>query len=131
MFCCKGQGESLVHIMPPYTRGSVFLSHEGHCETLLPPYIRGIVYHTGAGRTPASWLPAYTRGSVSLSVALSIIHQTCFCVRNPGARVKELADELCGGKCVFLLEGGYDLMGLSEVGLDKSLQLYNIPSCTQ
>lgn len=30
------------------------------------------------------------------------------------ARLKELADELCGGRCVFLLEGGYDLVGLSE-----------------
>ena len=30
------------------------------------------------------------------------------------ARLKELADALCGGKCVFLLEGGYDLTGLSE-----------------
>ena len=30
------------------------------------------------------------------------------------ARLKALADELCGGRCVFLLEGGYDLTGLSE-----------------
>ena len=30
------------------------------------------------------------------------------------ARVKALADELCGGRCVFLLEGGYDLTGLGE-----------------
>ena len=30
------------------------------------------------------------------------------------ARVKELADKLCGGRCVFLLEGGYDLVGLAE-----------------
>ena len=30
------------------------------------------------------------------------------------ARLKALADELCGGRCVFLLEGGYDLVGLSE-----------------
>ena len=29
-------------------------------------------------------------------------------------RLKALADALCGGKCVFLLEGGYDLTGLSE-----------------
>ena len=29
-------------------------------------------------------------------------------------RLKELADTLCGGRCVFLLEGGYDLQGLSE-----------------
>jgi acetoin utilization deacetylase AcuC-like enzyme len=30
------------------------------------------------------------------------------------ARLKALADDLCGGKIVFLLEGGYDLVGLSE-----------------
>jgi acetoin utilization deacetylase AcuC-like enzyme len=30
------------------------------------------------------------------------------------ARCKELADRMCGGRCVFLLEGGYDLIGLSE-----------------
>jgi acetoin utilization deacetylase AcuC-like enzyme len=30
------------------------------------------------------------------------------------ARLKALADATCGGKCVFLLEGGYDLTGLSE-----------------
>ena len=30
------------------------------------------------------------------------------------ARLKALADELCGGRCVFLLEGGYDLTGLGE-----------------
>jgi acetoin utilization deacetylase AcuC-like enzyme len=29
-------------------------------------------------------------------------------------RLKALADAVCGGKCVFLLEGGYDLTGLSE-----------------
>lgn len=29
-------------------------------------------------------------------------------------KLKELADELCGGKIVFLLEGGYDLVGLGE-----------------
>ena len=30
------------------------------------------------------------------------------------AKLKELANELCGGRIVFLLEGGYDLIGLSE-----------------
>lgn len=30
------------------------------------------------------------------------------------AALKSMADELCGGKIVFLLEGGYDLIGLSE-----------------
>ena len=30
------------------------------------------------------------------------------------ARLKALADDACGGKIVFLLEGGYDLVGLSE-----------------
>ena len=29
-------------------------------------------------------------------------------------KLKELANEMCGGKIVFLLEGGYDLVGLSE-----------------
>ncbi|MPZ22555.1 MAG: histone deacetylase [Dehalococcoidia bacterium] len=29
-------------------------------------------------------------------------------------RVKEWADELCGGRCVFVLEGGYDYDALSE-----------------
>lgn len=29
-------------------------------------------------------------------------------------KLKELANEMCGGKIVFLLEGGYDLTGLSE-----------------
>jgi acetoin utilization deacetylase AcuC-like enzyme len=29
-------------------------------------------------------------------------------------RLKALADDVCGGKIVFLLEGGYDLVGLSE-----------------
>ena len=29
-------------------------------------------------------------------------------------KLKELADDQCGGKIVFLLEGGYDLQGLSE-----------------
>ncbi|KAL4457493.1 hypothetical protein ABPG75_012358 [Micractinium tetrahymenae] len=31
-----------------------------------------------------------------------------------GARVKALADELCGGRLVFLLEGGYDLDALGQ-----------------
>lgn len=31
-----------------------------------------------------------------------------------GARLKALADELCGGRLVFLLEGGYDLKALGE-----------------
>ena len=31
-----------------------------------------------------------------------------------GARLKRLADELCGGRLVFLLEGGYDLDALGE-----------------
>jgi acetoin utilization deacetylase AcuC-like enzyme len=30
------------------------------------------------------------------------------------ARCKALADELCGGRLVFLLEGGYDLKALGE-----------------
>jgi acetoin utilization deacetylase AcuC-like enzyme len=30
------------------------------------------------------------------------------------AALKSMANELCGGKIVFLLEGGYDLVGLSE-----------------
>ena len=30
------------------------------------------------------------------------------------ARLKALADELCGGRCVFLLEGGYDLTGFGR-----------------
>ena len=34
-------------------------------------------------------------------------------------RIKALANELCGGKCVFLLEGGYDLVGLSEGVVDS------------
>ena len=29
-------------------------------------------------------------------------------------KLKEMADALCGGRIVFLLEGGYDLVGLSE-----------------
>ena len=29
-------------------------------------------------------------------------------------KLKELANELCEGRIVFLLEGGYDLIGLSE-----------------
>lgn len=33
----------------------------------------------------------------------------CFCIK-----LKELVNEMCGGKIVFLLEGGYDLVGLSE-----------------
>lgn len=31
-----------------------------------------------------------------------------------GARVKALADDLCGGRLVFLLEGGYDLEALGQ-----------------
>ena len=30
------------------------------------------------------------------------------------SKLKEMANELCGGRIVFLLEGGYDLIGLSE-----------------
>ncbi len=30
------------------------------------------------------------------------------------SKLKEMANELCGGRIVFLLEGGYDLVGLSE-----------------
>jgi acetoin utilization deacetylase AcuC-like enzyme len=30
------------------------------------------------------------------------------------ARLRELSTELCGGRVVFLLEGGYDLVGLGE-----------------
>lgn len=42
------------------------------------------------------------------------------------ARVKELADELCGGRCVFLLEGGYDLQGLSEGVTDSFRALLGV-----
>ena len=31
-----------------------------------------------------------------------------------GGRLKALADELCGGRLVMLLEGGYDLKALGE-----------------
>ncbi|KAK3258643.1 hypothetical protein CYMTET_32321 [Cymbomonas tetramitiformis] len=39
-------------------------------------------------------------------------HRTC-------AALKEMANELCGGRCVFILEGGYDLEALSEAVTDS------------
>ncbi|KAK9812966.1 hypothetical protein WJX72_006576 [[Myrmecia] bisecta] len=44
------------------------------------------------------------------------------------AHVKRLADTLCGGRCVFLLEGGYDLKALGEAVTDSFLGLLGEPS---
>eukprot|EP00240_Pyramimonas_obovata_P011846 CAMPEP_0118934698 /NCGR_PEP_ID=MMETSP1169-20130426/13969_1 /TAXON_ID=36882 /ORGANISM="Pyramimonas obovata, Strain CCMP722" /LENGTH=136 /DNA_ID=CAMNT_0006877627 /DNA_START=11 /DNA_END=421 /DNA_ORIENTATION=- len=42
--------------------------------------------------------------------------------------LKQLADQLCGGKIVFLLEGGYDLEGLSDGVVESFRSLIQDPS---
>lgn len=43
-------------------------------------------------------------------------------------RLAEAADELCQGRVVFLLEGGYDLKGLSDSVADSMRGLLSLPS---
>lgn len=42
--------------------------------------------------------------------------------------ISALAKELCGGKCAFLLEGGYDLKALGESVVDSMLGVLGEPS---
>ena len=44
------------------------------------------------------------------------------------SRLAGAADELCGGRIVFLLEGGYDLKGLSDSVADSMRGLLSLPS---
>ncbi|EIE18460.1 Arginase/deacetylase [Coccomyxa subellipsoidea C-169] len=44
------------------------------------------------------------------------------------AKIKALADSLSGGRCVFLLEGGYDLKGLGESVAETFRAVLNLPS---
>ena len=45
-----------------------------------------------------------------------------------GSRIKELATELCGGRCVFFLEGGYNLQSLSSSVADTFRAFLGEPS---
>ena len=44
------------------------------------------------------------------------------------AHIKQLAKELCGGRCVFFLEGGYNLESLSYSVADSFRALLGEPS---
>ena len=44
------------------------------------------------------------------------------------SKLADAADELCGGRIVFLLEGGYDLRGLSDSVADSMRGLLSLPS---
>lgn len=45
------------------------------------------------------------------------------------ANIKQLAKELCGGRCIFFLEGGYDLKALSHSVADSFRAFLGEPSC--
>lgn len=45
-----------------------------------------------------------------------------------GSSIKELAEELCGGRCVFFLEGGYNLDSLTHSVADTFRAFLGEPS---
>ena len=45
-----------------------------------------------------------------------------------GQRLTSLSHELCGGRCVFLLEGGYDLKALGESVAETFRGALGLPS---
>lgn len=72
----------------------------GHGRCCLHPYRQVLATNPG----PGPRVPVPTAGLQFCSATFHAL----------GARVKALADDLCGGRLVFLLEGGYDLEALGQ-----------------